>query len=148
MGLDLTDTVPNDLTLSQAYESIRRWYSQSIRLLWKQKEISDEDVRAMVLLGVYDRIRATGEESRTKSEALILALAPADQLSELEIRAVLGEVIYGNLEWAYHQSDGQYKMAAYAKGALATAGLDWRLTEEERQQLEASKLWPFLSINR
>jgi len=83
-----------------------------------------------------------------KSEALILALPPPDELSQLEIRAVLGEVIYGNLEWAYHQADSQYKMAAYAHGALEAAGLSWSLTEEDRKQLVGSRLWPHLMINR
>ena len=34
--------------------------------------------------------------------------------------AALGEIIYGNLEWAYHESDGEFKMG----------------------------LWPHLSVNK
>ena len=127
MGLTQSDPKPHNLTLSQAYERILTWYSQNIPLL---------------------RERMGGQEYGKKSEALILALPPADQLSELEIRAVLGEVIYGHLEWAYHQADSQYKMAAYAHGALEAAGLSGSLTEQDRKQLVGSRLWPYLMINR
>jgi len=127
MGLCPTDPKPHNLTLSQAYEHIRTWYSQNIPLLRQQ-------------MG--------GQDYAKKSEALILALPSADQLSQLEIRAVLGEVIYGNLEWAYHHADSQYKMAAYAHCAFEAAGLSWSLTEDERKQLVGSRLWPHLMINR
>lgn len=125
MGLKSTDKKPKDISLADAYECIRRWYSQNIPLL---------------------RQRMSDREYGQKSEALVNALPPAENLSELEIRAVLGEVIYGNLEWAYHESDGRFKMAAYAHGALETAGLDWSISEEEKQQLKNSALWPHLMI--
>jgi hypothetical protein len=83
-----------------------------------------------------------------RSEELINALPAVDQLSQLEIRAVFGEVIYGHLEWAYHQSDGNYKMGAYAHGALETTGLNWSLNEQEKKKLKASVLWPYLMISR
>ena len=127
MGLDSTDSKPKDMSLPQAYENIRRWYTQNLSLLQK---------------------RPGGVEYAKQSEALIKALPPASTLNDLEIRAVLGEVIYGNLEWAYHQTDGQYKMAAYAQGAIEAAGLQSSLTETERQQLKGSTLWPYLSIGR
>jgi len=127
MGLDATDRKPQGVTLAQAYENIRQWYAKNIALLQKPS--------------------GTGEYEK-KSEALIEALPPAAQLTDLEIRAVLGEVIYGNLEWAYHKSDGHFKMAAYAHGALESAGLKWSLSDAERQQLKSSRLWPHLSIGR
>jgi len=127
MGLNADDKKPAGMSLADAYERIRQWYSHSIPLL--RQKMGDRDYA-------------------NKSEALIRALPPAPQLSELEIRAVLGEVIYGNLEWAYHQTDGNYKMAAYAHGALETAGLSWSINEEEKQKLKTSVLWPHLMINR
>ena len=127
MGLGADDKKPAGMSLADAYKHIRQWYSHSIPLL--QQKMGDRD---------YAK----------KSEALIRALPPVPKLSELEIRAVLGEVICGNLEWAYHQTDGKYKMAAYAHGALETAGLDWSINEEERQKLKTSVLWPHLMINR
>jgi len=92
--------------------------------------------------------RAGDPEYAKRSKELIGALPPAPKLNDLEIRAVLGEVIYGYLEWAYHETDGQYKMAAYAHGALEAAGLKCSLSETERQQLKGSTLWPYLMINR
>jgi hypothetical protein len=83
-----------------------------------------------------------------RSEALIKALPPASALTDLEIRAVLREVVSGNLEWAYHDTDGQCKMSAYAHGALEAAGLNCSLSESEEQELKGSKLWPHLMINR
>lgn len=127
MGLDPNDKKPKQISLAQAYEHIRRWYSQNLPLL---------------------RQRMGEREDGKKSEALIKGLPPASKLTDLEIRAVLGEVIYGNLEWAYHETDGQYKMAAYAHGALEAAGQNWSLSEGERHQLKGSTLWPHLMINK
>ena len=127
MGLNAADKKPKNMSVAQAYEHICRWYSQNLSLL---------------------RQRMGDREYGKKSEALIRALPPASKLNDLEIRAVLGEVIYGYLEWAYHETDGQYKMAAYAHGALEAVGLNWSLSETERQQLKGSTLWPHLMINR
>lgn len=115
------------MSLPDAYKSIRQWFLRNIPML--REQMGDND---------YGR----------KSEALIRSLPPASQLSELEIRAVLGEVIYGNLEWAYHEMEGDYKMAAYAHGALEAAGLSSSINENEKQALKTSVLWPHLSINR
>lgn len=127
MGLNADDKMPIGMSLIDAYKSVRRWYSGSIPLL---------------------REKMGGSDYAKKSEALIHALPPASQLSELEIRAVLGEVIYGNLEWGFHQTDGNYKMSAYAFAALETAGTDWSFNEQEMHKLKASPLWPLLMINR
>ncbi len=127
MGLDKTDLKPDNLSLIQAYEYIHQWYSRNLPLL--KKDFGDRDWFP-------------------KSEALMRALPPVSQLSTLEVRAVLGEVIYGHLECGYNYSDGQYKMAAYAIGALETAGFSWSLNELEKQQLMKSKLWQYLFISR
>jgi len=127
MGLNADDKKPSGMSLADAYERIRQWYSRNIPML--RQKTGDRD---------YGR----------KSEALIRSLPPAPQLNELEVRAVLGEVIYGNLEWAYHQTDGDYKMAAYAHGALEAAGLSFSINEDEKQILKTSVLWPHLIINR
>ena len=125
MGLSLDDKKPVDISLKKAYEKIRKWYQANV-------------------IGARNR----NDEYGDHSAALIETLPPGDQLSDLEIRAVLGEVIYGNLEWAYHKDDGEYKMAAYAHGALEAAGLSWSLSEEERSQLKSSPLWQHLLISR
>ena len=127
MGLLPSDPKPTSISLEDAYRSVRDWYTANIPLL---------------------RERMGDRPDAQKSEGLIRALPTADTLSVLEIRAVLGEVIYGNLEWAYHESDGQFKMAAYSHAALEQAGYDWSLSESERDQLRSSSLWPYLIISR
>jgi imidazolonepropionase-like amidohydrolase len=75
---------------------------------------------------------------------LVDNLPDQSELSDIEIRAVLVEVISGKLEWAYHQSDGDYKMAAYAHAALEQAGLPTFLSEAEKRELRGSRIYPFL----
>lgn len=127
MGLNADDKKPIGMSLVETYENIRRWYSSSVPLLHE---------------------KTGGDDYARKSVALIHALPPVSRISDLEIRAVLAEVIYGNLEWGYHQSDGNYKMAAYAHAALETAGTSCLINEQEEQKLKASALWPYLMINR
>jgi len=125
MGLSPNDKKPVNIALKEAYSKIRKWYQANI-----------------------DMARSGNDDYGNRSAALIEALPQANMLSDLEIRAILGEVIYGNLEWAYHKDDGDYKMAAYAHGALEAAGLSWSISEEERNQLKNSALWPHLMISR
>lgn len=125
MGLDLSDPKPEGISLQNAYIAIRDWYQSNV-----QQVVSKTD------------------EYSQRSASLIKSLPAVNSISELEIRAVLGEVIYGSLEWAYHKSNGQYKMAAYAYGALEAAGLKYSISDDERKKLKTSKLWPFLSFNR
>jgi hypothetical protein len=67
MGLDSTDSKPKHMSLPQAYENIRRWYTQNLPLL---------------------RERPAGGDYVQRSRALIRALPPASALNDLEIRAV------------------------------------------------------------
>lgn len=124
MGLSSEDLRPEGIPLADAYLAIRRWYIANVSKIATRE-------------GDYAR----------RSEALIHAL-PAAVPSLLEIRAVLGEVVYGNLEWAYHETDGSYKMAAYAFAALEAAGYDYSLTASEREQLLASPLARHFIWNR
>jgi len=125
MGLSSDDQKPDNITLHDAYESVRDWYRTN-----------------------KAKCRASDQNYVKKSFDLIDRLPPASNISELEIRAVLGEVIYGNLEWGYHESDGDFKMAAYAEAALEQAGFEFWINEQDKQSLKASSLWPHLSINR
>lgn len=125
MSLSQDDKKPN-ISLKDAYDKIRTWYQENIEVI-KQG-------------------RKYGYESR--SIELIKALPKADTLSDLEIQAVLAEIILGNLEWAYHKDDGNYKMAAYAHGALEAAGLPFSFSDEKKSQLKTSVLWKHLSISR
>ncbi len=125
MGLNTGDPKPEGISFKDAYTAIHNWYGSNVHLLAGR---SDDYAR--------------------RSVALINALPEASTLSDLEFRAVFGEVIYGLLEWAYHKSDGRYKMAAYAHAALEAAGLSFSLSEDERAALKASQLWTYLSFNR
>lgn len=122
MGLLSTDSLPTGIALTDAYSAIRTWYCAHA-----------------------DQALARGDEYGRGSAALIQALPAASAVSDLEIVAVLREVILGYLEWAYHQSDGRYKMAAYAHAALEKAGRSYTLTAEETEVLKSSTLWPYLS---
>ena len=127
MGLACSESRPGNVSLGQAYESIRRWCTRN---LWQL------------------RPELNGSEDAAQAKALIMALPPASELNDLELRAVLGEVLYGYLEWAYHRRDGRFKVAAYAHAALEEAGLHWSLSDTERQRLKGSALWPYLTLGR
>jgi hypothetical protein len=80
-----------------------------------------------------------------RSTKLIDALPIVDSINDLEIRVVLQEVFVGLLEWAYHESDGKYKMSEYAQLALEGEGLNFRLTEAEVKKLNSSWIQPYIS---
>jgi hypothetical protein len=121
LGLDSSDPIPTGISLENAYSKIRAWY-----------------------------VSNSSEHSNPHAQTalpLINALPPANEPTDLEIRAVLAEVVMGKLEWAYHESDGQYKMGAYAHAALDLAGHDFRFTGVEKEALRQSNspLLPHLS---
>lgn len=120
MGLEASDRIPEAIALEAAYSRIREWYKGALK--------------------VPGTHHAVAEESR----ALIEALPSADEASDVEMRAVLAEVIAGRLEWGYHQAEGSYKMAAYALGALGGKDCDYHLTSEDLEMLRHSPLWPLL----
>jgi hypothetical protein len=116
------DMKPTGISLIDGYSRIREWYQSNI-----------------------EKAVAQGDDYGNRSANLIRALPSADATSDLEKRAIFQEVISGLLEWAYNESDGEFKMYTYAKAAAEAAGLDWRLSTEEREQLSTSRLWPFLT---
>ena len=120
MGLSANDRYKGNISLQHAYSKIKMWYSANRKL----NLASDANYRAA-------------------SDALIDVLPETP--SELEIRAVLEQVIRGNLEWGFHMSDGQYKMAAYAIGAIESQNLPKFLSTEDRSALGKSPLAPFLA---
>lgn len=124
MALSSTEKKPDGISLQDAYSAIRTWYQQHIETLLARRDLDVSYAHA--------------------SAAIIRALPDASMLSEVEIVWLFGEVIGGRLEWAYHESDGIYKMAAYAKAALESKGRSYLLTAEETQQIELSSLWPLI----
>ena len=115
------DKIPNGIKPIEAYKKIRSWYQNNLSKL--------------------DGTTSSGQ----RSIRLIQNLPSADVIQPVEIKAVFREVISGKLEWAYHQSDGEYKMSAYAKAALKTIGEDYSLSENESAELKKSTLWDFIT---
>lgn len=94
MALNLEDQRPTGLSIQERYRRIRSWYQANASTFaaqpgdrWKHARLSVDYIRD---------------------------LPSPDAASPSQIEAVFKEVKAGRLEWAYHESDGQYKMAAYA----------------------------------
>ena len=117
MGLNVYDPRPAGISLGDAYAAIRRWYQA-------------------IAPSIYDGNDIHGGRFLD----FITSLPHAEKLDDVEIRAVLGEVLYGSLEWGYHESDGQFKMAAYAHAALEAAQFGLSLSSAEKLQLAESSL--------
>ncbi len=84
-----------------------------------------------------------------KSKALISAMPDPAEATDVEMRAVFGEVITGNLAWAYRKTDGEHRMAEYAHAALNGAGIAPEITDPaERAELESSPMLPHLFCTR
>ena len=125
MGLSTNDKKPIGITIKEAYTKIRKWYLANVNIA-----------------------TARGDDYGNRSAELINHLPQENKITDLEIRAILGEVIYGNLEWAYQKDDGLFKMAAYAHAALEASNLSWSLNDAEKQILKTSHIWGYLQISR
>lgn len=122
MGLLPSDAKPQNISSADAYSAIRAWYQHHV-----------------------NNIPNRNSDYGRRSADLIKHLPPAAQVSDLEQRAVFREVIARLLEWGYHESDGKFKMGAYAHAALEATGKTWpALSEQENEQLKTSQLWPYL----
>ncbi len=124
MGLSPNDKKPEGITFKDAYVKIRKWY------------VANENLAI-----------ARGDDYGKKSAELINHLPKANTVTDLEMRAIMQEVINGYLEWAYHKDDGQFKMAAYAHAALEASN-QWMMNETEKQELKTSHIWRFLIISQ
>jgi hypothetical protein len=103
MGLDSSDTLPAGISYEDAYAAIRTWYQAHV------------DRYAMdPQWGGYP----------AESKAYIESLPAPGQATLADIKTTLHRVLTGGLEWGYHQSDGRFKMAAYAQAAFEAAGDD------------------------
>ena len=113
------------ILLREAYAPIRAWYLLNLPMIeWRTSSYY------------------------TSSAALIRALPEPGDLSDLEMRAIFVEVLSGLLEWAYSESDRQFRMSEYACAALKPYGNSFTLTADEREELKASALWQHLSFSR
>ena len=116
MGLNPTDKIPYGIEKKEGYIAVRDYYQ------------SNKD-------------NFTDERSRT----LINSLPKPDDITDLEIRAIMIEVACGYLENGYHKDDGKYKMGAYAKAILEEMGGINELTQEEKEKIKNSPIGCFLS---
>jgi len=80
-------------------------------------------------------------------EAVIDAMKPAQQMSEVEIYAICLEVIAGNLEIFYRcrEEGDTLTMGDYARWAIKQSRLSFPLDEEKTKQLQESTLFEHLS---
>ncbi len=123
MGLSATDARPEPLSLRDAYGKVRDWYrANAATIAQEQPAAGQPDFRP----------------AAAKCLPLVGVLPDVHHATELEMHAVFSEVIMGRLEWAYHKSDGAYKMAAYAHTALDTAKLNFALGKERQADLRRS----------
>jgi hypothetical protein len=103
MGLDSSDPLPIGISYEDAYAAIRSWYQANVSRLAMDQE-----------RGRYP----------AESKAYVDGLPAPDRATPNDIRQALRHVLAGGLEWGYHESDGRFKMAAYAHAAFAAAGED------------------------
>jgi hypothetical protein len=101
MGLDSDDERPDGISIEDAYKAIRSWYRANV-----------------------DSYASDPQRGRyaTDSKVYIESLPPRDRATPSEMEDTLLRVLSRDLERAYHLSDGQFKMAAYAQAAFETAG--------------------------
>lgn len=96
-----SSTMPDAMSLDLAYKHVRDWYLANLDLAPKLAQTPF----------VADRART-----------LITSLP--ESLSQLEMRAVLHEVLEGLLDWGAAQSDGQFLMSDYARTGLVSSGVN------------------------
>lgn len=110
-------STPPSITLRQAYTRVWRWYRENVSRLDATN---------------------TGEEYKERSRRLIEHLPEPESATELEMRAVMAEVIAGLLEWDYRET------GVYARDAVQPFG-GYTLTPNDRAELRGRPLWPYLS---
>jgi hypothetical protein len=89
MALDSKDPIPTGISAADAYAKLRTWYQAHV-----------------------GTVEARQDDYGKKSAAYIRAMKAAPSATEMQ--DAFKQVLTGLLEWAYHESDGRYKMAAYA----------------------------------
>ena len=106
MGLDSSDPLPDGISYKDAYTAIRTWYQANV------------DRYAM------DPIDPQKGQYAADSKAYVESLPAPPQATLDQIKDTLSRVLAKDLEWGYHESDGRFKMAAYAHAAFEAAGED------------------------
>ncbi len=91
MALNDEDVRPTELSERERYKKIWTWYRANA-----------------------SRLANRTDDYAKRSADYIRQLPAPDSASAAQIADTFNQVQTGLLEWAYHDSDGQYKMAAYA----------------------------------
>jgi hypothetical protein len=90
MALNPEDPIPTGISAADSYSRIRDWYQANV-----------------------ERIQSRDGDYAKKSVAYIRAMSVSPTSEQMQ--DTFKQVLTGLLEWAYHESDGKYKMAAYAR---------------------------------
>jgi hypothetical protein len=91
MALNPGDVRPTGLSERERYQRIFTWYKANAT-----------------------KLAGRNDDYAKRSSDYIRQLADPASASPAQIADTFKHVQTGLLEWAYHESDGQYKMAAYA----------------------------------
>jgi hypothetical protein len=94
VGLSDSDPKPYEASSIESYDAIRSWYQANL------DRFASDPVHANHIKDCRDYVEA---------------LQPGSKASEQQIDDLFHQVVMGVLECGYHQSDGHYKMAAYAE---------------------------------
>jgi len=96
MGLDSNDSLPKGMDAREAYRKVFHWF--------KAHKVPRK---------YFTRTDETDDYGK-KSQKYIDNLPEPEKVTNEQILEVMEEILTSRLEWAYHKSDGKYKMAAYA----------------------------------
>lgn len=118
-----------ELSVADCYEALRNWYRSNVGSAMAEAHRHN-----------------SSSDYMDRSARLIQALPPSSSISKLEIRRVVDEVISNKLEWGYWREDEQAYLISYARAILNILGTERGVyTEAEKEQLQYSRLWPFLN---
>lgn len=101
MGPGSKNPRPEGISVRDAYRAIRSWYQANISRFGSDPE--------------------KGPHAEA-SKAYVASMPPPGKATHEEMLDALSRVIFKDLEWAYHESDGKHEMADYAHAAFATEG--------------------------
>jgi pyruvate/oxaloacetate carboxyltransferase len=134
MSLDPEDPIPSGISPRKAYSAIIK-YLKSNRDSFLPENNPPRNLMGDIIPGAS--LPEFAVEGMLKTVALIDRLPEERVLREVDIKAVLGAVTSGKLEVAYHRSDGDFKMAAYAQAAmqLLTGEKYSSLSKEEESEV-------------
>jgi len=112
------------ISIQEAFKCVTRWYKANIGL-----------------------VQESGANAFTKKRAPEVIEVLTESLSELEMRAVLNEIVsdWGILAWARTASDGSHSMEEYARAGLKASG-EPTFTEVEKSKIKRTSLGRSLGI--